>query len=195
MTQRPECREDDFARVGAGPRQDGGVVRKPARWHVGQGRERVPATDDDIQWIVPDFLDAQWWLRAGRQCHDRQFEIAVRHRAAGTLRVHEAQVEPHRGVGVVETLERGRQPVQPDMVAGGHGQLAGHGAGEVGNRTPDVVELAQHAAGAGVECAPGFGQTDAAADAVKERRPEFGFEHGDALADGRLGEEDALAGA
>jgi hypothetical protein len=95
----------------------------------------------------------------------------------------------------MEVLERFRQAVQADVVAGGEPQLAGDGARQVGDRALHIIELTQYAAGPLVQCRARGGELGALADAVEEPCAELGFEAGDALADRRLGEKHALGSA
>ena len=44
-----------------------------------------------------------------------------------------------------------------------------------------LVEIAQHHSGRPDQCGTGFAEDDAAADAVKQRHPEFALEAGDCL--------------
>ena len=58
-----------------------------------------------------------------------------------------------------------------------------------------LVEIAQHHSGRADQCGPRFTQDDAAADAVKQRHPEFTLEGGDRLRQRRLGDHQMLGGA
>ncbi len=80
------------------------------------------------------------------------------------------------------------------MMTGRDRKLAGNGAGEVGNVAFDVFQFAQDGAGAQQQRLAGWREVNLAPDAVKQARADILFQRGDALADGRLGQKDALGG-
>ena len=81
------------------------------------------------------------------------------------------------------------------MVAGGQGEAAADFAGEVGQGAAGVVQHVEDLIGAGQQGPPGLGQADFAAQAVEQSYLQLLFQTGDALADGRLGQVQAFAGA
>ncbi|MOA24830.1 hypothetical protein D3C78_1455260 [compost metagenome] len=96
-------------------------------------------------------------------------------------------------MGAGEGAQQRRQAVQADMVAGGQGQATADVAVEVAQGAAGIVQHVEHLAGARQQRAACFGEADLAADAVEQARIELLFEGGDALADRRLGEVQALA--
>ena len=80
-------------------------------------------------------------------------------------------------------------------MAGADTQSTTHGAIEVGQQLPAVVDLVDDALGAGQKGLPGFGQLDAPPTAMKQRRAEMALQRRDSFTHGRLGDVDALCGA
>src|SRR5690606_24931352 len=87
-----------------------------------------------------------------------------------------------------------RQAVQADMVAGADAQVAGDATGQVGDTATDVFQFAQDSPGPGQQRLTGFGEVNLAADAIEQAGTELFFQLGDAFADGRLCQEQMLAG-
>ena len=84
--------------------------------------------------------------------------------------------------------------MQADMVAGGEGQAAADFTGQVGQRAAGIVQYVEDLVSTRQQGAAGLGQANLAAEAVEQAHAQLLFQAGDALAYGRLGQVQALAG-
>jgi hypothetical protein len=74
------------------------------------------------------------------------------------------------------------------VVAGADLERARDGTGQIRDQTSTGIHPLQNLAGAWQQRATGFGQGNAAPDAIEDRGAQILFQGGDALADGRLGQ-------
>ena len=104
-------------------------------------------------------------------------------------------VNGHVGMG---PRERGEDGGERFHAGRGHGDEVDPAAAqsfECSHGGFGLVEIAQHHSGRADQCGAGLTQDDAAADAVKQRHPEFTFEGGDRLRQRGLGDQQMLGGA
>ena len=95
---------------------------------------------------------------------------------------------------VTDCIEQGGQAMQADMVAGGEGQAAADFTRQVGQRAAGIVQYVEDLVSTRQQGAAGLGQANLAAEAVEQAHAQLLFQAGDALAYGRLGQVQALAG-
>jgi len=85
-----------------------------------------------------------------------------------------------------------RQAMQPDVMARRNRQAATDAAGEVMDRSLGVGDVGEDAARPRQQHDTALRQRDPASDAVEKTAPELLFEQGDAFADSRLRDMQAL---
>ncbi len=85
--------------------------------------------------------------------------------------------------------------MQADVVTGGQGQAATDLAGQVGQGAAGVVEHIENLISPWQQGATRLGQTDFATQSIKQAYLQLLLKPGDALADRRLGQMKAFAGA
>ncbi|MNH32218.1 hypothetical protein D3C79_926450 [compost metagenome] len=113
----------------------------------------------------------------------------------GLFRIHELNIQCHCRVFTREGPQQRGQAVQANVVAGGQGQATAHFSGQIGQRAAGIIEHIENLVGPRQQGAPGFGQGHLTAQAVEQAHIQLLLEPGDALADGWLGQVQALAGA
>ena len=131
----------------------------------------------------------------GSQGDDREFGAAVEDFLIGHLRVEKLDVQGHLWVAPGIGPQQGRQAMQADVMAGGQGQAPADFAGEVGQGPARVVQHVDDLIGPGQQGPASLCKTDFTAQAIEQSHIELLFQCGDALADGRLGQVQALARA
>ncbi|MCY1442162.1 hypothetical protein D9M71_585140 [compost metagenome] len=85
--------------------------------------------------------------------------------------------------------------MQADMVAGGKGQATGHFAGEIAQGAAGIIQYVDDLISARQQGAASLGEIDVAAQAIEQAHIQLLFQSGNTLADGWLGEVQALARA
>ncbi|MNH04517.1 hypothetical protein D3C72_1363640 [compost metagenome] len=166
-----------------------GDVGQADRMVVGQ---RVLGGGDEVQGVLPHRHGLDQVVRLGCQGDNGNLGAAMEDFVVGLFRIHELNIQRHCRVFPCESPQQRGKAVQADMVAGGQGQATTHFTGQIGQCAPGIIEDVEDLVGAGQQGAAGLGQGHLAAQPVEQAHIQLLFQPGDALADGRLGQEQAV---
>ena len=168
-----------------------GEIRQPAGAPGGQGvigrhheHQRVPPQRPGDHAVVGD----------RRQGNDGQLRTALHDQVVGLLGVHEVDVDIGLRIGFAEGAQYGRQPVQPDVVAGGQAQLARNLPGQIAHGLLGGEQLLYDSLGVGQQGLASLGEADVAANAVEQLAAQTLLQQRDAFADGGLGQMQPFCG-
>ncbi len=186
---------NDPMRVGMFVRQNRRVACQLLEGHALAIRQRMGATNDDVQRIGPDQTGGESGVRLRRQRDHGHFQLAGQHCLAGQFGIHEVDVQIDVRIRLGEGAQHRWQPVQADVMAGADGQAATDELMQLGQAAAGIVQAQQHLFGIGQQGGPGLGEHDLATDPVQQLVPDFLFQRGDSLADGRLGDVQHLGTA